>query len=181
MSGKFLLTSCSDTYTHSQWEFIKYELVAGCWSIMTFLCLPMGIHLQTFFWTRMSQLTPTTLYNRACSCGHLQSFAFYEAWTKTPASETSKIVTTVTDFVQQHGFAAEAQRRTSVSNAMGVTLAEIKSHLLAEVPQLARKGLSRTTIHELFVAPQKKKRRNASMTSWFGECKSSWEGQLPAI
>ena len=69
-----------------------------------------------------------------------------------------EIVTIVTDFVQQHGFAAESRRRTSVGNAMGVTLAEIKAHVLSKIPQLAKKGFSRTIIHELFIAPRRNTR-----------------------
>ena len=65
-----------------------------------------------------------------------------------------EIVTIVTDFVQQHGFAAESRRRTSVGNAMGVTLADIKAHVLSKFPHLAKKGFSRAIIHELFIAPR---------------------------
>ena len=65
------------------------------------------------------------------------------------------IVTLVTDFLQAHGFAAEARRRSCIGNAMGVTLAGIQEHLKAKIPQLKERGISRTTIHELLVAPRK--------------------------
>lgn len=69
-----------------------------------------------------------------------------------------EIVTIVTDFIQLHGFAAESRRRSTVGNAMGVTLAELKAHVLSKVPSLANKGISRTVIHELLVAPRRKTR-----------------------
>ena len=69
-----------------------------------------------------------------------------------------EIVTIVTDFVQQRGFAAESRRRTSVGNAMGVTLAEKKAHVLSKIPQLAKKGFSRMITHELFIAPRRNTR-----------------------
>ena len=65
-----------------------------------------------------------------------------------------EVVIVVTDFLQQHGFAAQSRRRSATGNALGVSLAEIRSHLLKTVPALRACGISRTTIHELFVAPR---------------------------
>ena len=69
-----------------------------------------------------------------------------------------EIVTTVTDFIQSHGFSAQSRRRSSVGNSMGVTLAEIQTHIIKHIPELKARGLSRTTVHELMVAPRKRAR-----------------------
>ena len=41
---------------------------------------------------------------------------------------------------------------------MGVTLAEIRTHIIKHIPELKARGLSRTTVHELMVAPRKRAR-----------------------
>ena len=66
-----------------------------------------------------------------------------------------EIVTTVTDFIQTHGFSAQSRRRTMTVNSMGVTLSDIRSHLLKQFPALRKRGISRTAIHQLMVAPRK--------------------------
>ena len=42
-----------------------------------------------------------------------------------------------------------------MGNSMRVTLADIQAHLKEKLPQLKQKGISRTTIHQLLVAPRK--------------------------
>lgn len=66
-----------------------------------------------------------------------------------------EIVTTVTDFIQTHGFSAQSRRRSQTGNSMGVTLSDIRSHLLEQFPALKERGISRTVIHQLMVAPRK--------------------------
>ena len=67
--------------------------------------------------------------------------------------EFPELVTTVSDFVKLHGYAAEARRRTTVGNAMGVSLADIVQHVKEQITELKEKGISRGTIHSLLVAP----------------------------
>ena len=75
---------------------------------------------------------------------------------KTIHSQFPEIVTVVTDFIQSHGFSAQSRRRNSTGNSMGVSLADIQAHILTKVPSL--KSISRTTVHELMVAPRKRTR-----------------------
>ena len=64
-----------------------------------------------------------------------------------------EIVTIVTDFIQSHGFLVQARRRNATRNSMGVSLADIQSHILTKLPSLH--SISRTTVHQLMVAPRK--------------------------
>jgi hypothetical protein len=64
------------------------------------------------------------------------------------------LVLVVTEFIQSHGFSAQNRRRNEIGNAMGVTLAEIQGHVMEKMPELKKRGISRTTIHELLVAPR---------------------------
>ena len=73
----------------------------------------------------------------------------------------SEIVTLVTDYVQLHGFSAQSRRRSQVGNSMGVTLKDLQVHLKEKIPELKRRGISRTAIHQLMVAPRQGV-RNAS-------------------
>ena len=79
-----------------------------------------------------------------------------------PLSEQfPEIVTLVTDYVQLHGFSAQSRRRSQVGNSMGVTLKDLQVHLKENIPELKRRGISRTAIHQLMVAPRQGV-RNAS-------------------
>lgn len=66
------------------------------------------------------------------------------------------IVEKTVEFLQMHSFAAQERRRSSVSNASGVTLSDIRSHLLKTVPGLKDNGISRSTIQRLFYPPNKR-------------------------
>ena len=59
-------------------------------------------------------------------------------------------------FFELHGAAAQERRRNDVASSLGVTLADLRKHLLSAVPGLQEKGLSCTTVHELLVPPRKK-------------------------
>ena len=50
-----------------------------------------------------------------------------------------------------------------MGNAVSVTLNEAKAHVLSKVPELEKKGMSRSTIDQLLVAPRHNTRndRNA--------------------
>ena len=67
----------------------------------------------------------------------------------------------VTDFIQSHGIAAQSRRRSQAGNSMGVSLEDVRAHIKEKVLELKRRGISRTAIHQLFVAPRKGT-RNAS-------------------
>ena len=57
-------------------------------------------------------------------------------------------------FLELHGSAAHTRRRNDVGNSLGVTLADLQKHLLSSIPGLQAKGLSRSTVHRLLVAPK---------------------------
>ena len=60
------------------------------------------------------------------------------------------------EFLQQHGWSAQERRRSSIANSVGVSLESLRNHLLATVPGLKEKGISRTTIHQLLPPPRQK-------------------------
>ena len=67
-----------------------------------------------------------------------------------------EIVEEAQRFLELHGNAAHERRRNDVSTSLGVTLNDLRKHLLKSVPELQTKGLSRTTVHELLVPPRKR-------------------------
>ncbi len=75
-------------------------------------------------------------------------------WLKYP-----EIVQTATDFIKQQSFAAHLRRRESTGTGTGVTLKDMKQHLLDNVPGLKEHGISLDTIHHLMVAPRKNSSR----------------------
>lgn len=66
-----------------------------------------------------------------------------------------KLVTFVTEFIRLHGFSAEARRRSTTGNLMGVSLADIRDHVQEKIPELKKCGISRSTIHHLLCPPRK--------------------------
>ena len=75
-------------------------------------------------------------------------------WLKYP-----EIVPSATDFIKQQSFAAHARRRESTGTGTGVTLRDLKQHLLDTVPGLKDHGISVDTVHHLMVAPRKNSSR----------------------
>ena len=66
------------------------------------------------------------------------------------------LIECATDFIKQHSFSAHVRRRESTATGTGVSVAEIRSHLLKNVPGLAESGgISRDAIHQLTTAPRK--------------------------
>lgn len=57
--------------------------------------------------------------------------------------EFPQLVTTVSSFIKMHGYSAEAGRRTTVGNTMGVSLADVVQHVKEKIPGLKEKGISR--------------------------------------
>lgn len=70
-------------------------------------------------------------------------------------SKFPDIIPRTTELLKQHSFMAESRRRTSTATGNGVSLAEIREHLYRTVPGLKEHGMSRDTIHSLFVPPRK--------------------------
>ena len=50
------------------------------------------------------------------------------------ASKFPFLVDSAADFVKQHGFAAQIRRQTITGSSAGVSIAEIRQHLLEKVP-----------------------------------------------
>lgn len=63
-----------------------------------------------------------------------------------------QIVNLATNFIQLHGFAAQQRRRTEVGNSAGVSLEQIRRHILSKIPEL--KSVSRYTVHRLMIPPR---------------------------
>jgi hypothetical protein len=75
-------------------------------------------------------------------------------WIKFPG-----IIKTATAFIKQQSFAAHGRRRESTGTGTGVTLKDLRQHLLQNIPGLKEHGISRDTIHHLMVAPRKNSSR----------------------
>eukprot|EP00117_Sycon_ciliatum_P025801 scpid112226/ scgid21331/ len=72
-----------------------------------------------------------------------------------PIFETHpELVGIVTEYIQNHGFSAQSRRRSTVGNDMGVSLTDIREHVMKRMPEVREKGISRTAIHQLLVAPR---------------------------
>lgn len=73
-------------------------------------------------------------------------------------SKFPNIVDVAAEFVKHSGFSAHCRRRTATGYSSGVTVAEIREHLLSEVPGLKEHGISLTTTRRLFQPPNKSNR-----------------------
>ena len=54
------------------------------------------------------------------------------------------------DFVLQHSFAAQIRSRTNTGSSAGVSIAEIREHLLDKVPGLKKHEISLSTVGDFF-------------------------------
>ena len=73
---------------------------------------------------------------------------------KSKAEKFPELVPVVRDFIYSRGFGAHERRRETVGS-VGASLAEIKQHVISELPELAAEGISLSTITRLFPAPNK--------------------------
>lgn len=71
-------------------------------------------------------------------------------------SKFPEIVDITTEFIKQHGFAAQCRRRSDTGNSSGVTASQIREHLYRTIPELKDHTISLSTIRRLFQAPNKK-------------------------
>ena len=62
-----------------------------------------------------------------------------------------EIVTKTLSFIRTNGFSANTKRRNQTVNSMGVTLDQIREHLLDTITGLSEAGISRNTIHHLML------------------------------
>ena len=69
--------------------------------------------------------------------------------------EFPELVEAALDFIKLHGYAAQQKHRDSSSTSMGVTLKQIRQHLLDVVPGLRDQRKSWNTIQELMLAPHR--------------------------
>ena len=65
------------------------------------------------------------------------------------------------NFIKQHGFSANYRRRSETTYSSGVTIKQVRDHLLENVPGLLDHNISLTTIRRLFNAPNKSYRASA--------------------
>ena len=65
------------------------------------------------------------------------------------------VVNIAADFVKQHSFAAQIRHRRNTGSSAGVSIAQIRTHLLEKVPVLRAHRISITTVRRLFKAPNK--------------------------
>ena len=68
-------------------------------------------------------------------------------------SKFPETVPEATKFLKQHNFAAEFRRRNDTSYSPGVTMSQIREHLIKTIPGLKGHGLSLPTTRRLFQAP----------------------------
>ncbi len=61
-------------------------------------------------------------------------------------SKYPSIITIVTEFIKQHGYKAQERRRTETGTTCGVTLREIREHMMQTIPELQEYGIGTTTI-----------------------------------
>ena len=71
------------------------------------------------------------------------------------ASKFPTLVDSAADFVKQHSFAAQIRRQTNTGSSAGVSIAEIRQHLLDNVPGLKQHGISLSMAKRLFQAPNR--------------------------
>ena len=57
--------------------------------------------------------------------------------------------------VENHGFSAHNRRRNETANTSGVSITQIKEHLVKAVPRLKEHGISKTTIRRSFQPPNR--------------------------
>ena len=68
-------------------------------------------------------------------------------------SKFPEIVDITTEFIKQHGFAAQCRRRSDTGNSSGVTASQIREHLYRVIPELKDHTISLSTMRRLFHAP----------------------------
>ena len=71
-------------------------------------------------------------------------------WQKFP-----QLIETATEFIKSHSFQAHVRRQETTNIGNGITLREIRNHLLENVTGLAAHGISVDAIHHLTVGPRK--------------------------
>ena len=71
------------------------------------------------------------------------------------ASKFPTLVHSAADFVKQQSFAAQIRRQTNTGSSAGVSIAEIRQHLLDKVPGLKQHGISLSMVRRLFQAPNR--------------------------
>ena len=67
-----------------------------------------------------------------------------------------EIIKTATNFIKQHGFSVQCRRRTETGYYSGVSISEIRTHLMKNVPGLIDHGISKSTVRRLFQPPNKR-------------------------
>ena len=65
-------------------------------------------------------------------------------------SKFPEIPTVATEFIKNNGYRAQERRRETTFQSCGVTIAEIRDHLLQEIPGLKEHGLGLNTVRYLF-------------------------------
>ena len=68
----------------------------------------------------------------------------------------------VTDYIKRNGYKAQEKRRNENFESCGVTLADVRTHILETVPGLKEHGISKTTVRYLF-SPVHKRRNSAKL------------------
>ena len=71
------------------------------------------------------------------------------------------IIDTTVEFIKPHSFSAQNRRRIDTCYSSGVTIPQIRSHLLEKVPDLKSHGISLSTKRWLFEARTKRNKAHA--------------------
>ena len=65
------------------------------------------------------------------------------------------LVAIATEFVKANGHAAQERRRDDTSKSAGVSIADVRKHIMNEIPELGKRGVSLGAIRTLFCPPSR--------------------------
>ena len=97
---------------------------------------------------------------------------------KTLHERFPSIIDEATNFIKEHSFSAHVRRRETTATGRGITLNDIRKHLLDNVPGLAEDGgISTDTVHHLTYPPRKNSIRAHGFKKLIAACVSGKRNQ----
>ena len=107
---------------------------------------------------------------------HLHNPTLKKTGPKSIVENFPNIPDVATEFIKRNGFKAQEKRRNDEFVSCGVTVEEVRQHLLNTVPGLKENGLSKNTVRYLF-KPVNKSRNSAKLYKGVIRLPSSTKGQ----
>ena len=71
------------------------------------------------------------------------------------------LISSAMEFIKLNGYSAHARRRSSTGSGAGVSLDQVRNHLLQTVPGLKEHGIGKTAVAYLFCPPNKGRKSSA--------------------